>query len=61
MRALTTQNIIRTGRRRLQFVDLSRLQTSVGKVVPPGEPAQASGAIQTDASGVRLRNRATNV
>jgi CRP-like cAMP-binding protein len=31
MRALTTQNIIRTGRRRLEFIDLGRLQTAVSK------------------------------
>ena len=32
MRALAAQNIIRTGRRRLEFVDLAKLQTSVGQV-----------------------------
>jgi CRP/FNR family cyclic AMP-dependent transcriptional regulator len=32
MRALASQNIIRTGRRRLEFVDLARLQSSVGLV-----------------------------
>lgn len=32
MRALAAQDIIRTGRRRLEFVDLARLQTSVGKL-----------------------------
>lgn len=30
LRALASQNIIKTGRRRLEFVDLARLQTSVG-------------------------------
>ena len=32
MRALAAQNIIKAGRRRLEFVDLARLQTSVGLV-----------------------------
>lgn len=32
MRALVAQNIIKTGRRRIQFVDLGRLQTSVGRL-----------------------------
>jgi CRP/FNR family transcriptional regulator, cyclic AMP receptor protein len=32
MRALTTQNIIKTGRRRIQFVDIARLQTTVGRL-----------------------------
>ncbi len=32
MRALASQNIIKTGRRRLEFVDLARLQTTVGLV-----------------------------
>jgi CRP/FNR family cyclic AMP-dependent transcriptional regulator len=34
MRALTSQNIIRTGRRKLEFLDLSRLQTSVDNLFP---------------------------
>jgi hypothetical protein len=42
MRALTTQNIIRTGRRRLEFLDLSRLQTSVDKVIQRRVDAEAS-------------------
>ena len=37
MRSLTAQNIIRTGRRRLEFVDLARLQTSVAKVAMQGK------------------------
>jgi len=42
MRALTAQNIIRTGRRRIEFVDLARLQTSVGRVaLQGGEPDKA--------------------
>jgi CRP-like cAMP-binding protein len=32
MRALATQNIIRAGRRRIEFVDIARLQTSVGRL-----------------------------
>ena len=32
MRALTSLNIIKTGRRRLEFIDLARLQTNVGKL-----------------------------
>ena len=32
MRALAAQDIIRTGRRRLEFVDLARLQITVGKL-----------------------------
>ena len=36
MRALASQNIIKTGRRRLEFVDLARLQTSVGLVALNG-------------------------
>jgi hypothetical protein len=34
MRSLTSQNIIRTGRRKLEFLDLSRLQTSVDNLFP---------------------------
>jgi CRP-like cAMP-binding protein len=41
MRALTSQNIIKTGRRRLEFLDLSRLRTSVDKLVPRGVEARA--------------------
>jgi CRP/FNR family cyclic AMP-dependent transcriptional regulator len=36
MRALASQNIIKTGRRRLEFVDLARLQTTVGLVALNG-------------------------
>lgn len=36
MRALTAQNIIKTGRRRLEFIDLAKLQTSVGQVTLHG-------------------------
>jgi CRP-like cAMP-binding protein len=32
MRALTAQNIIRTARRKIQFLDIARLQTSVGRL-----------------------------
>ncbi len=43
MRSLTAQNIIRTGRRRLEFVDLARLQTSVGRLTQPGgEPDRSA-------------------
>jgi CRP-like cAMP-binding protein len=34
MRALTAQNIIKTGRRRIEFLDIARLQTSVGRLSP---------------------------
>ena len=40
MRALTAQNIIRTGRRRIEFLDIARLQTSVGRLslqIPSGD------------------------
>lgn len=41
MRALAAQNIIKAGRRRLEFVDLERLQITVGKVALHGaEPEQ---------------------
>ena len=43
MRALTALNIIKTGRRRLEFVDLSRLQTSVGRLALQGAEAEAGG------------------
>jgi CRP/FNR family cyclic AMP-dependent transcriptional regulator len=39
MRALTTQNIIKTGRRSIQFIDLARLQTSVSRLSLQGEKA----------------------
>lgn len=42
MRALTAQNIIKTGRRRLEFVDLERLQTTVGKLVLHGAEPEKS-------------------
>ena len=37
MRALAAQDIIRTGRRRLEFVDLARLQINVGKLSLHGQ------------------------
>ena len=36
MRVLAAQNIIKTGRRRLEFVDLERLQINVGRLVLHG-------------------------
>jgi CRP-like cAMP-binding protein len=45
MRALTTQNIIKTGRRRIQFVDLGRLQTSVGRLSLQAPHAEKTTAV----------------
>jgi DNA-binding transcriptional regulator YhcF (GntR family) len=42
MRALVTQNIIKTGRRKIQFLDIARLQTSVGRL-----SLQAEHAVRT--------------
>lgn len=41
MRALCAQNIIRTGRRRIEFVDLPRLQTAVRRTARPAEAQPA--------------------
>ncbi|HLZ84183.1 MAG TPA: Crp/Fnr family transcriptional regulator [Caulobacteraceae bacterium] len=44
MRALSAQNIIKTGRRRIQFVDLARLQTSVGRLSLQAAQAEKTAA-----------------
>ncbi len=38
MRTLAAQNIIRTGRRRLEFIDLQRLQTAIEKFAVQAAP-----------------------
>jgi CRP-like cAMP-binding protein len=43
MRALAARDIIRTGRRRLEFVDLARLRISVGKLSMNGQDRMAAG------------------
>jgi hypothetical protein len=42
MRSLVSQNIIRTGRRRMEFVDLNRLQTFAAARPMPGPHDDAS-------------------
>jgi CRP-like cAMP-binding protein len=41
MRALTTQGIIKTGRRRLEFIDLGRLQANVGRLALQGSDPES--------------------
>jgi CRP/FNR family cyclic AMP-dependent transcriptional regulator len=49
IRALTAQNIVRAGRRRLEFLDLPRLQTRVGNLVmqvaEPGRAGETAGGV----------------
>ena len=50
MRALAAQNIIRTGRRRLEFIDLARLRSAVDRSTAQGEE-QDGGLDGADTAG----------